>query len=224
MADPYRVAVSEEERAFLRGLVGSGIAPARMLTRARVLRKLDHGEGGPGLSNATVAAALAIDPRTVRRVRRQVVANGVAATRERPRPDRVDERALDGEQEGKPARRRRTARTMAARRRTGAIGGGGGDFPRDGAPDAHKTDLKPELVEPWCLNPMADPDVVWHWEDELSVDERPPDPDRPVVGRDATSRPLLADTRPPLPAVSGHPVRDGPESVRGGVANRFQTP
>ena len=100
--------------------------------------------------------------------------------------------------------------TAAARRRTGAIGGGGDDFPRDGAPDAHKTDLKPGLGEQWCLASMADPDVVWHWEDELSVDERPPDPDRPVVGRDATSRPLLADTRPPLPAVSGHPVRHGP--------------
>ena len=101
MAYPYRVILSEDQRAELRGLVGSGVAPARMLTRARILLKADHGEGGPGWSDAAIAGALDINPSTVLRVRRQFVAEGVAATLARKRPDRVYERALDGAQEAK---------------------------------------------------------------------------------------------------------------------------
>jgi len=101
MAYPNRVELTEEHRAELRGLVGSGTAPARMLTRARILLKADHGEGGPGWSDAAIAGALDVDPSTVLRVRRRFVREGVAATLERQRPDRVYERALDGEQEAR---------------------------------------------------------------------------------------------------------------------------
>jgi hypothetical protein len=46
MVYPYRITLTEAQRAELRGLVGSGTAAARMLTRARILLKADHGEGG----------------------------------------------------------------------------------------------------------------------------------------------------------------------------------
>lgn len=101
MAYPYRVMLSEEERAELRGLVGSGVAPARMLTRARILLKANHGEGGSGWADAAIAAALDVNPSTVLRVRRQFALEGLAATLERKRPDRVYERALDGEREAR---------------------------------------------------------------------------------------------------------------------------
>jgi transposase-like protein len=101
MAYPYRVVLSEAERAELRGLVGSGMAPARMLTRARILLKANHGEGGPGWSDAAIAAALDVNPSTVLRVRRQFACAGLAATLERKSPDRVYERALDGEREAR---------------------------------------------------------------------------------------------------------------------------
>lgn len=101
MAYPYRVVLSEEERAELRDLVGSGVASARMLTRARILLKANHGEGGPGWADAAVAGALDVDPSTVLRVRRQFVTEGLTAALERKRPDRVYERALDGVQEAK---------------------------------------------------------------------------------------------------------------------------
>ncbi len=99
MAYPYRVALTDEQRAHLRTLVGSGTAPARMLTRARILLKADHGEGGPGWADAAVAGALDVHPGTVQRVRRQFVTEGLEATLARQRPDRVYERALDGAQE-----------------------------------------------------------------------------------------------------------------------------
>jgi hypothetical protein len=58
-------------------------------------------------------------------------------------------------------------------------------------------------------------------EDVLAVYERPPDPARPVVCLDETSRQLLADARPPTPAAPGRAARCDPEYVRGGVANLF---
>ena len=99
MAYPYRVVLDDEQRAHLRTLVGSGVAPARALTRARILLKADHGEGGPGWSDAAIAGALDVNPSTVLRVRRQFAAEGLAATLARKRPDRVYERRLDGGQE-----------------------------------------------------------------------------------------------------------------------------
>jgi len=58
-------------------------------------------------------------------------------------------------------------------------------------------------------------------EDVLDVYHRPPDPARPLICLDETSRQLLADVRSPLPAVPGHAARHDPEYVRGGVVNLF---
>ncbi len=99
MVTTYRVVLTEEQRAGLRTLVGSGTAPARTLSRARILLKADHGDGGASWSDAAIAGALDIHPHTVQRIRRQFIGEGLAATLERKRPDRVYERSLDGRQE-----------------------------------------------------------------------------------------------------------------------------
>jgi len=101
VAHPCRVSLDEAQRAHLRTLVGSGTAPARMLARARVLLKADHGEGGPGWSDAAIAGALDVHPSTAQRVRRRFVEEGLAATLARRRPDRVYGRRLDGRQEAR---------------------------------------------------------------------------------------------------------------------------
>ena len=97
----YAVELTEAERARLRTLVGSGEAPARLLTRARVLLKANQGEGGPGWTDAAIAGALDVHPATVARVRCQFTEAGLAAALERKRPDRVYERALDGAAEAR---------------------------------------------------------------------------------------------------------------------------
>lgn len=97
----YAVALSEEERARLRTLVGSGSAPARLLTRSRILLKADQGEGGAAWADAAIAGALEVHPTTVARVRRQFVEDGLDAALERKRPDRVYPRALDGAAEAR---------------------------------------------------------------------------------------------------------------------------
>jgi transposase len=92
----YTVELTEAERAQLRSLVGSGTAPARTLTRARILLKANQGEGSPAWTDAAIAGALDVHPATVARVRRQWVEAGLAAALERKRPDRVYPRTIDG--------------------------------------------------------------------------------------------------------------------------------
>jgi hypothetical protein len=92
----YAVGLTETERALLRTLVGRGSAPARLLTRARVLLKADQGEGGAAWTDAAIAGALEVHPTTVARIRRQFVEHGLDAALERKRPDRVYPRTLDG--------------------------------------------------------------------------------------------------------------------------------
>jgi transposase-like protein len=99
MAYPYRIVLTDEQRAALRSLIGTGVASARTLTRARILLKADHSDAGPGWSDAAIAGALDVNPSTVLRVRRQFIEQGLTATLARKRPDRVYNRRLDGEAE-----------------------------------------------------------------------------------------------------------------------------
>jgi hypothetical protein len=58
-------------------------------------------------------------------------------------------------------------------------------------------------------------------EDVLAVYQRPPDPVRPLVCFDETSKQLTKEVRQPLPPRPGHPARFDTEYERNGVANCF---
>jgi hypothetical protein len=58
-------------------------------------------------------------------------------------------------------------------------------------------------------------------EDVLEVYTRPYDPRRPQVCLDETSKQLVVDTREPIPATLGQPVRVDYEYERKGTANLF---
>ncbi len=96
MPTKYEVRLSDAERAWLRSAIGQGIAPARLLTHARILLKADHSDAGPGWTDAAIAGALEVGLSTVARVRQRYVEAGLAAALERKGPDRVYERKLDG--------------------------------------------------------------------------------------------------------------------------------
>jgi transposase len=97
----YAVELTEGERARLRTLVGRGTAPARALTRARILLKANQGEGGAAWADAAIAGALEVHPTTVARVRRAYAEDGLEAALTRKAPDRVYPRALDGAAEAR---------------------------------------------------------------------------------------------------------------------------
>jgi hypothetical protein len=132
MRKQHVVVLSELERARLRTLIGQGSAPARALTRARILLRANQGEAGPGWSDRAIATALEVHHTTVARVRQQYAAGGLEAAVDRKAPEREYRRKLDGGQEARlvgpgvqrPARGPQ-ALDAAAGRAAGPAGGGG---------------------------------------------------------------------------------------------------
>jgi DDE superfamily endonuclease len=81
--------------------------------------------------------------------------------------------------------------------------------------------LKPWLKQMWCLPAEQDGAFVAAMEDVLDVYEHPYDPRRPQVCMDELHVQLIGETRTPLPAAPGRPVRVDYEYVRHGTANLF---
>ncbi len=78
----YIVDLTADERTGLLALLNAGVAPARRLTRARILLLADEGGTDQG-----IAAALHVHAATVERTRRRFVEGGVErALSDRPRP------------------------------------------------------------------------------------------------------------------------------------------
>jgi len=89
------------------------------------------------------------------------------------------------------------------------------------ADHAQKNDLKPWLKERWVIPPKANAEFVCAMEDVLEVYQRPYDPKRPQVCLDEASKQLVAQTRTPLLAEPGQPLREDYEYERRGTANLF---
>ncbi len=95
----YHVTLTDADRAMLHALLASGTAPARTLTRARILLKADEGADGPAWGDTRIAEALEVDASTVGRVRMRFVQGGRdAALRHRP-PRATKPRTLSGADE-----------------------------------------------------------------------------------------------------------------------------
>ena len=71
----YVVKLSAEERERLEALIHTGNSSARMLTRARILLKVDVSEAGEGWSDSAISAALDTSVNNVARTRQQLVTN-----------------------------------------------------------------------------------------------------------------------------------------------------
>lgn len=92
----YIVDLTAEEREELEALISSGVAPARKLTRARILLKADE-----GWTDKAISEALDVGTATVERVRKRFVEWGGIKAIERRKPRRQYERKLDGDGEAR---------------------------------------------------------------------------------------------------------------------------
>jgi transposase len=99
--EKYRVALEAEERAALERLVSKGKSASRKLAHARVLLLADAASGG-GYTDEDIVTAVGVSPRTIARVRKRFVTEGVeAAIDHRPQPARPDEIKIKGDVEQK---------------------------------------------------------------------------------------------------------------------------
>ena len=96
----HTISLDDAQRLLLEKTVRSGTAPARTITKARILLKADEGEHGPGCTDTVIAEALEVGLSTVERTRKRAVHDGVeAAIHDRPRPKRGGK--LDGAAEAR---------------------------------------------------------------------------------------------------------------------------
>ena len=99
MAKRYRVTLTAGERGELERMIARGKADARRLAHARVLLQADEAEGGPGWTDAAIAAAVRVSLRTIERARQRFVERGLAAALLPEPSPRIYARKLDGEGE-----------------------------------------------------------------------------------------------------------------------------
>lgn len=96
----HSIVLTAEQRQELEGLISSGEAKARKLTRARILLKADCGPEGLRWSNRQIHEALDVGESTVCRTRHDFHEGGFqGALNRRPQPKRPEKRKLNGEQE-----------------------------------------------------------------------------------------------------------------------------
>jgi len=94
--DKYRVALTMKERLELEQLVSVGKAAARKLTHARILLLADE-RLGEGYAEAEIVSALGTSLRTIERLRKRFVTEGLeAALDHRPQPPRPDKVKIKG--------------------------------------------------------------------------------------------------------------------------------
>ena len=99
--EKYRVTLVSEERAALEHLVGCGRSASRKLTHARILLLAD-GVHGAGHSDEEIVTALDTSLKTIARVRKRFVIEGLeAALEHRPQPARPDKIKIKGNVEQK---------------------------------------------------------------------------------------------------------------------------
>lgn len=84
----------------------------------------------------------------------------------------------------------------------------------------NENQLKPWKQKMWCIGEL-NAEYVACMEDVLDLYSEPPDPSRPVVCFDETPVQLIEETRTPIAAEPGKPVRHDYEYRRNGVANLF---
>src|SRR5215471_15855777 len=102
--DKYRVTLAAEERADLERLVSAGKAAARKLTHARILLLADTASG-KDRSDGAIVNALGVALRTIERVRKRFVTEGIeAAIHPRPQPARPGKIKIKGNIEQKLVR------------------------------------------------------------------------------------------------------------------------
>jgi hypothetical protein len=99
--EKFRVALDIEERATLEGLLSRGKAASRKLTHARILLLADVSHGAAH-TDEEIIAALGSSPKTVARVRKRFVTEGLeAAIDHKPQPPRPDKIKIKGDVEQK---------------------------------------------------------------------------------------------------------------------------
>ena len=94
--EKYRITLTKEERTELEGLISKGKAGARKLAHARVLLLADASQAQVR-DDQTIASVLSLGLRTISRIRKRFVTEGLhAALNHKPQPPRPEKTRIKG--------------------------------------------------------------------------------------------------------------------------------
>ena len=97
----HKLILSEEERETLNDILKQKVMSAKKRTHAQILLKSDQGKSNPDMkwTDKRIAIAFDVSERTVQRIRKVAVMEGLDIALERPRKPRPNKRKLDGKGE-----------------------------------------------------------------------------------------------------------------------------
>ena len=93
MNKEYFVKQTNKQSQHLEKLISSGIAPAKIITRAHILLKSDCGPDGPNWTYAQHSEAFNVTDETISKIHKRFVESGFEAALYRKKPDREYKRA-----------------------------------------------------------------------------------------------------------------------------------
>ena len=218
----YRVSLTDDERAELKGLLAGGKRSARKVKRAQILLAADAGE-----SEEAIAANVRVGTSTVFRTKRRFVEGNLErAMSEEKRPGA--RRKLSGKEEALLVATACSAPPMGRARWTLELLAGAmvALTEHDGLSREtvrrrlRENELKPWRREMWCV-PEINAEYVARMEHVLDLYEEASDPRWPLVCFDESPTQLIGEVRAPIPARPGHPQRYDSEYQRNGTMNLF---
>jgi transposase len=95
----YKVTLSREEREELMTIINKGYHTSQSFRAAYILLNCDEGKYSEKVTNEIISTVLKIGMRTIDRVKKKFVEEGLEFVLERKSPDREYERKADGEVE-----------------------------------------------------------------------------------------------------------------------------
>lgn len=229
--EKYIVKLTKEERENLLSLTKTGKHSAYKILHARILLESDEGDCIDRESIKTdkeAAKLLDIDEKTVIRLRKRFVEEGLEASLARKAHSRTRTRKIMGEEEAyliaiccsnpPEGRSRWTLKLLSDQLMEMEVIES--VSPATVGRTLNKNELKPWQKREWCI-PEASAEFVCKMEDVLDVYKRPYNEKYPVVCMDESSKQHLKETRKPIPMKPGESQRYDSEYERNGTSNIF---
>ena len=227
--DKYIIKLTQEERENLHWIIRTGKRAAITRCHAQILLSADEAEGGPSLINEEIAEIANSSIRTVNRVRKKFVEEGIEASLDRKKYTEKRPTKLEGKGEAHlialccskaPEGRARWTLNLLANKLVeleivesvsrSTIGR-----------TLIKNELKPWQKKEWCIPPESNGEFVCAMEDVLDVYQKPYNEKVPVICMDETSKQLIKETRVPIDAKPGSLQKFDTEYERNGTQNIF---
>lgn len=205
----------------------NGKASAKKLTHARILLAADENINAQE-TDLSIAESLHISDKTVHRIRKECVENGIESALNRKPHSEKKPRKIQGTEEAHlialccssppEGRCKWTLKLLADKLISLEIVDS--VSPQTVGRVMQKNELKPWQKKEWCIA-EANAAFVCNMEDVLDVYQRPYDEKYPVVCMDESNKQMTKEVRTPIPAEPGKPERYDTEYERNGTSNIF---